>query len=170
MLGYVGGPFPYGYRGLGEASVFLFFGLIATGGSRLVHDGHVPAWVWALGVPIGLLAAAILVANNLRDLQTDARVGKRTLAVMMGAQRTRTLFAVLIWGALAATAVWPLVGLTPWPTSAGLLAWPLIPSLIRISRSQNEAIGWIRLLGGTARLHLLYGLLLAGGLVVAAIA
>lgn len=166
MLGYVGGPIPYGYRGLGEMFVFLFFGLIATGGSRLVHDGHVPGWVWALGVPVGLLAAAILVANNLRDIESDARVGKRTLAVLLGQKRTRTFYAVLISGAMIVTAVITVARFTPWPSLAGILAAPLIPALVRSSRTARDASNWLRLLGGTARLHLVYGILVAGGLAV----
>lgn len=170
MLGYVGGPRPYGYRGLGEVFVFLFFGLIATGGSRFVHDRFTPAWVWALGIPVGFLASAILVANNLRDINTDARVGKRTLAVILGSERTRIFYTVLVWGALVVTAVMAAIRFTPWSTAAGILAWPLIPPLIRIVRSTAEADGLMRLLGGTARLHLFYGTLTAFGLVVGAVA
>lgn len=166
MLGYVGGPLPYGYRGLGEVFVFLFFGLIATGGSRLVHDGHAPGWAWALGVPVGLLAAAILVANNLRDIESDALVGKRTLAVLLGGERTRTFYALLVGGALIVTAVMAVSRFTPWPTVAGVLAAPMIPILIRTSRKARDASSWLHLLGGTARLHLIFGILVAGGLAI----
>jgi 1,4-dihydroxy-2-naphthoate octaprenyltransferase len=166
MLGYVGGPLPYGYRGLGEVFVFLFFGLVATGGSRLVHDGQAPLWVWGLGVPVGFLAAAILVANNLRDIPTDTRSGKRTLAVFLGPKQTQTLYAILVPGALALTAGMAAFRLTPWPSVAGLLAAPLIPTLIRSAR-QGDGSSLQRLLGGTARLHLTYGVLVAAGLAVA---
>lgn len=165
MLGYVGGPFPYGYRGLGEVFVFLFFGLVATGGSRLVHDGHVPLWVWGLGVCVGLLAAAILVANNLRDIETDARSGKRTLAVILGRKRTQRMYAILVSGALALTAAMAVFRLTPWQTLASLLAAPVVPLLILTAWQAKDGSSWLRLLGGTARLHLLYGGLVAAGLV-----
>jgi len=83
-LAYTAGPFPYGYHGLGEVFVFLFFGLAATAGTYWVYDRSAPAPVWWAGVVMGLLAAAILVANNVRDLETDRAAGKRTLAVLLG--------------------------------------------------------------------------------------
>ncbi|MEX0789621.1 MAG: 1,4-dihydroxy-2-naphthoate polyprenyltransferase, partial [Actinomycetota bacterium] len=164
MLGYVGGPIPYGYRGLGELFVFLFFGLVATGGSRLVHNGSTPGWVWTAGIPIGMLAAAILVANNLRDITTDARVRKRTLAVLLGRRRTQRLYAGLIWGAIAVTVVLAASRVAPLPSLAALLAVPLLPRLSRIANSA-EGAGLIPLLSGTARLHLVFGLLLSTGIV-----
>ena len=164
MLGYVGGPIPYGYRGLGEVFVFLFFGLVATGGSRFVHDGSTPGWVWLTGVPIGMLAAAILVANNLRDIDTDARVGKRTLAVLLGRRRTQRFYAGLIWGAFAVVALLAASGIAPVATLAALLALPLVPRLNRIATNE-EGVGLIPLLSGTARLHLVFGLLLSMGIV-----
>jgi 1,4-dihydroxy-2-naphthoate octaprenyltransferase len=163
MLGYVGGPIPYGYRGLGELFVFLFFGLVATGGSRLVHDGSVPGWVWLAGVPVGMLAAAILVANNLRDISTDARVGKRTLAVMLGRTRTARLYGALTWGAIAVTIVLAVSRVLPVPTLAVGLAVPALP---RLNRTAHNEVGadLIPLLAGTARLHLVTGLLLSAGI------
>jgi 1,4-dihydroxy-2-naphthoate octaprenyltransferase len=166
MLGYVGGPIPYGYRGLGELFVFLFFGLVATGGSRLVHDGSVPGWVWLAGVPIGMLAAAILVANNLRDIATDARVGKRTLAVLLGRPRTRRLFGGLAWGAITFTVVLAVSRIVPVATLAVVLVVPMVPRLNRIAAS-DEAGGLIPLLSGTARLHLCFGLLMSAGIAAA---
>lgn len=164
MLGYVGGPIPYGYRGLGELFVFLFFGLVATGGSRFVHDGSTPGWVWLVGIPIGMLAAAILVANNLRDIATDARVGKRTLAVLLGRPRTQRLYRWLTWGTIAVTVALAMTRITPLLTLSAVLAVPLVPGLNRIA-SRGEGAGLIPLLAGTARLHLLFGLLLAAGIV-----
>ena len=99
MLGYVGGPFPYGYRGFGEVFVFLFFGVVATVGSRYIYDMSAPLLAWLLSIPIGLLATAILVVNNYRDLDTDRAAGKRTLAVIIGLE-TRTLFVALVYGSL----------------------------------------------------------------------
>jgi 1,4-dihydroxy-2-naphthoate octaprenyltransferase len=97
-LGYTGGPFPYGYRGLGEVFVFLFFGLVATVGSRFAHDATAPLDAWLLAIPVGMLVTAILVANNVRDIDTDRTMGKRTLAVMLGRPATRHLYAVLVLG------------------------------------------------------------------------
>jgi 1,4-dihydroxy-2-naphthoate polyprenyltransferase len=168
MLGYVGGPMPYGYRGLGEVFVFFFFGVVATGASRLVHDGSAPGWVWLLGIPIGMLAAAILVANNLRDIVTDARVAKKTLAVLLGKARTRRLYAALTWGAVAITIVLAGTVVTPPTTLAATLAAPLIPELTGLTKDA-EGAGLVPLLPGTARLHLVFGLLLAAGIVAARI-
>ena len=165
MLGYVGGPLPYGYRGLGEVFVFLFFGLVATGGSRLVHDGSGPRWVWLLGIPIGLLAASILVANNLRDIVTDARVGKRTMAVMLGRGRTQLLYGCLTWGAGAVIVALAVTRVIPPPTLAALVTAPLIVRLNRLAKGDGADL--IPLLAGTARLHLLFGLLVACGIVAA---
>jgi 1,4-dihydroxy-2-naphthoate polyprenyltransferase len=168
MLGYVGGPMPYGYRGLGEVFVFLFFGLVATGASRLVHDGSVPGWVWLLGIPIGMLAAAILVANNLRDIATDARVGKKTLAVVLGRARTQLLYRVLTWGAIGVTIVLAAALITPPTTLAASLAAPLIPRLNALAKG-GEGAGLVPLLSGTARLHLLFGVLLSAGIAAAGV-
>ncbi|HUP14696.1 MAG TPA: 1,4-dihydroxy-2-naphthoate polyprenyltransferase [Acidimicrobiia bacterium] len=163
MLGYVGGPIPYGYRGLGELFVFLFFGLVATGGSRLVHDGSVPGWVWFAGVPIGMLVTAILVANNLRDITTDARVGKRTLAVMLGRTSTRRLYAGLTWGAIVVTVVLGAARIVPVATLAVVLVVPMVPRLNRIA-GKDEPATLVPLLSGTARLHLFFGLLFSAGI------
>src|SRR5204863_1652286 len=91
---YTGGPRPYGYEGLGEVFVFLFFGIVAVTGSYYVQVENLEWEAFALAVPVGLLAAAILVVNNVRDIDTDRRAGKRTLAVRLGRQRTRMLYSV----------------------------------------------------------------------------
>src|SRR3982751_6640649 len=110
---YTGGPRPYGYEGLGELFVFLFFGLVAVTGSYYVQVQELPWQAFALAVPVGLLASAILVVNNVRDLETDRRAGKRTLAVRLGRPRTRVLYAAML--AVAYLALVPLVfGLKPW--------------------------------------------------------
>src|SRR5438105_2894545 len=93
---YTGGPRPYGYEGLGEMFVFLFFGIVAVAGSFFVQVRHLSWEAFALAVPVGLLASAILVVNNVRDIDTDRRAGKRTLAVRLGRERTRVLHAVLV--------------------------------------------------------------------------
>ena len=95
MLGYVGGPAPYGYHGFGELFVFVFFGLVATVGSRYVHDMTAPLAAWLLAIPVGMLVTALLVANNYRDLDTDRETGKRTLAVILGREKTKWLYAAV---------------------------------------------------------------------------
>ena len=161
MLGYVGGPVPYGYRGLGEVFVFVFFGLVATVGSRYVHDMSAPVSAWLLAIPVGMLVTAILVVNNYRDIDTDRAAGKRTLAVMLGRARTRTLFAVLVYGAFPLIVGFSLAGWTPQATVfAGVLAgYASVP--VRIVYAKTEGFALIRALIHTARLHLWTGVVLA---------
>jgi 1,4-dihydroxy-2-naphthoate octaprenyltransferase len=166
MLGYVGGPFPYGYRGLGEVFVFLFFGVIATVGSRYVHDMTAPRAAWLLSIPIGLLAAAILVVNNYRDLETDRTAGTRTLAVIIGPDRTKTLFVVLTFGAMVLIAVFATTGLTPLPTAFATFLMPYAMGPTRIMYRESDGPALIRALKMTARLHLWTGLVLAAGLLI----
>ncbi len=138
---YSGGPRPYAGLGLGELMVFLFFGLMATCGSAYVMVETVPAAAWWGGVVMGLLAVAVLVANNLRDIPTDEAGGKRTLAVRLGDRRTRTWYRACVVGAfvtiVAGVVVFIVdesVGLTQWGLF-GLIAWPLaIRPLERIRR------------------------------------
>jgi 1,4-dihydroxy-2-naphthoate octaprenyltransferase len=166
MLGYVGGPAPYGYRGFGEVFVFVFFGVVATVGSRYVYDMTAPRSAWLLSIPIGMLATAILVVNNYRDLGTDRASGKRTLAVIMGPDRTRTLFAVLVYGALVVIVVFATVGWTPLPTAfAGTVA-PYAVGPVRIVYRKSDGPALVRALKMTARLHLWVGLLLAAGVLL----
>ena len=102
---YTGGPRPYGYAGLGEVFVFVFFGLVAVGGTAAVQVGFVSALAWVCGVAVGALSCAILVVNNLRDIPGDTVAGKRTLAVRIGDPATRRLYAALVGVALAIPAV-----------------------------------------------------------------
>jgi 1,4-dihydroxy-2-naphthoate polyprenyltransferase len=118
---YTGGPKPYGYEGLGELFVFAFFGLVAVTGSYFVQTEHLTWEAFALAVPVGLLAAAILMVNNVRDLETDRRAGKRTLAVRLGSQTTRALYSAMVFGAY--------VTLLPTWVSGSLDAWVLLPVL-----------------------------------------
>ncbi len=101
---YTGGSMPYGYRGLGEVMVFVFFGLVAVLGTTYVQTESFPLPAWYAAIGIGALACAILVANNLRDIPTDTEHGKRTLAVVLGDERTRYLYALLIGLALVGLA------------------------------------------------------------------
>src|SRR4051812_49546823 len=125
LLGYSGGPRPYASEGLGEIFVFLFFGLVATAGSAYVQHMDIPASAWVGGVATGLLAVAILVVNDLRDVPTDAVAGKRTLAVRIGEAHTRALFVGLIAAGLLLAAVGvPVAAHSGWPLLV-ILAAPL---------------------------------------------
>ena len=161
-LGYSGGPYPYGSRGLGEVFVFLFFGVVATVGTAYVQIESIARLAVCASVPVGFLAAAILVANNLRDIPTDSLTGKRTLAVMLGDPRTRTTFKGLIAGSY--------LGLVPvavcgggWFSLLPLLSAPLAVPVLRAAGTETGG-GLIRVLVGTAKLQLAFGALLAVGL------
>ncbi len=169
---YSGGPRPYAALGLGEVSVFLFFGLMATAGSAYVEVERVPSSAWWASLPMGLLSVAILVANNLRDIPTDEATGKRTLAVRLGDARTRSLYRALVVIAFASIAVGvsigiasERVGVTQWALF-GLAAWPLA---IRPIEVVGTATGreLIPVLTGTAATHAACGLLMALGFVLA---
>src|SRR4051794_31990131 len=122
---YTGGPRPYGYEGLGEVFVFLFFGVVAVAGSYFAQVEHLSREALLLAIPVGLIAAAILVVNNVRDLETDRRAGKKTLAVRMGRPRTRRFYAALLAGAFATAQLpWVFGRLDPWLLLV-LLAAPL---------------------------------------------
>jgi 1,4-dihydroxy-2-naphthoate octaprenyltransferase len=164
-LGYSGGPRPYGSAGLGELFVFVFFGLVATAGSAYVQIEELTSTAAVSAIPIGLLATAILVANNLRDLPTDADAGKVTLAVRLGRERTTTFYRALVFGGFPFLVL--LAGLTEsaWPLIA-FVALPLTLPLYRGVRRDDPA-GLVRVLAGTARLELGFGILLAVGLWVA---
>lgn len=157
MLGYVGGPAPYGYRGLGEVFVFLFFGVVATVGSRYVHDMRAPLAAWLLAIPVGMLVTSILVVNNYRDIETDAKADKTTLAVLMGRDRTRTLFGILVFGSFVAIAIFGTTRLIPLSClfSCFLLLFAAVP--VRIVYSKTDGPALIRALKATARLHLWVG-------------
>ena len=161
-LAYTAGP-AYGYRGLGEVFVFAFFGLAATVGSRYVHDGSAPPAAWLLAIPIGMLVTAILVANNVRDIETDARTGKRTLAVRLGRRRTRMLFAALVWGAFPLVAAFAAAGWTPRLTAIVLGAAPAAWRPVRAVFAHVAGPPLITALKDTARLHALVGALLGLG-------
>lgn len=163
MFGYVGGPRPYGYFGLGELFVFVFFGLVATVGSRFVHDRTAPPEAWLLAIPVGFLVTAILVANNVRDIDTDRAAGKNTLAVYLGRSRTRALFALLVWGAFAAILAFGAAGLTPRLTLLALAAAPFSLPIVGTVYRETGGPPLIAALKGIARLHLAVGTLLAVG-------
>jgi 1,4-dihydroxy-2-naphthoate octaprenyltransferase len=170
-IGYSGGPRPYASAGLGEVFVFVFFGLVATMGSAYVQDEHL-RWLPAVAaVPVGLLSVALLVVNNLRDIPTDARAGKRTLAVRLGERATFYLYIVLINTAVLSTGMVALVSLSVWPAIA-FLALPLALHAQNTVAGGMEADDPAELVAGlvaTGRLQLVYGLLLAAGLALATV-
>jgi 1,4-dihydroxy-2-naphthoate polyprenyltransferase len=160
---YTGGPRPYGYAGLGELFVFVFFGLVATVGSAYVHAGRVTALAVAAAVPVGLLATALLVVNNLRDIPTDAAAGKRTLAVRVGHRGTRVLYVGLVAGAMAAV---PLVaGLSGRPLGAAALG-AVLPARRPVAAVLGGASGpaLVPVLVDTGLVQMVFGVLFAAGL------
>ncbi len=163
---YTGGPRPYGYEGLGELFVFLFFGIVAVAGSFFVQVRHLDWEAFALAVPVGLIAAGLLVVNNVRDIDTDRRAGKRTLAVRLGRARTRVLFAVIIFLAYLLTPVtWIFGPLTAWL----LLPWLTLPLAARVVAIVRQRVDGASLNGALARtgmLQLIFCALLAAGLLL----
>lgn len=163
---YTGGPRPYGYEGLGELFVFLFFGVVAVSGSYFVQTEELTWEAFALSVPVGLLAAAILVANNVRDADTDRRAGKRTLAVRLGRERARSLFAACVYAAFVVPpAMLVAGGLSAWVLLA-LLAAPLAPPLVRTVANRSDGPSLNRALADTGRLLGVFSLLLAVGVLL----
>jgi 1,4-dihydroxy-2-naphthoate polyprenyltransferase len=163
---YTGGPRPYGYEGLGEVFVFLFFGVVAVTGSYFAQVERVTWEAFVLAVPVGLLASAILVVNNVRDLETDRRAGKRTLAVRLGRARTRTLYAVMVYGAFVCAPLPWLLGsdeLSPWLLLA-LLALPLAVPVVRIVRNRSDGPSLNGALARTGMLEVAFCSLLSAGI------
>jgi 1,4-dihydroxy-2-naphthoate octaprenyltransferase len=160
---YTGGSRPYGYRALGELSVFVFFGLAAVAGTAYVQMLSLTWLPWAAAAAIGLLACALLVINNLRDIPTDSETGKRTLAVVLGDHRTRLLYIgcllVPFCVALALAPARPL-------SLLALAALPLAFAPVRHVRDGATGRGLIVALGQTGRLELAYGALLTLGLAI----
>ncbi|MCW3047947.1 MAG: 1,4-dihydroxy-2-naphthoateoctaprenyltransferase [Solirubrobacterales bacterium] len=163
---YTGGPRPYGYEGLGELFVFLFFGVVAVTGSHYAQTEDLTWEAFALAVPVGLLASAILVVNNVRDLETDRRAGKRTLAVRLGRDRARGLYAAMVYGAfLTAPVPWILGSLSTWL----FLPWALLPlavSLVRTVRNHTDGPTLNAALARTGMLQLLFCTLLSAALLL----
>ncbi len=164
-IAYTGGPFPLGYNGLGDIFVFIFFGLVAVCGTYFVQAKNIGAVAGWAALPVGFLATAILVVNNLRDVRTDRAVGKRTLAVRFGESGARAEYAgLVILAYLVPPAMW-LGGVAGgWVMLAWLsapLAWPL---WLLVSKQEGRILN--KALGGTARLELVYGLCFAAGLVL----
>ena len=160
---YTGGPKPYGYLGLGEIFVFVFFGLVATAGTTFAAIESVTALSLVMGSAVGALACALLVINNLRDIPTDREVGKKTLAVRLGDRRTRWFYVALIAAAFTLSvvgAVW-----RP-PVLLGLVAVPLAVRPVRSVLGGATGAALIPVLGETGKLQLAWGLLVTIGLAV----
>lgn len=161
-LAYTGGPFPFGYHGLGDIFVFVFFGLVAVTGTAYLQTGTWGSFALLLSIPIGLLVTNILVVNNLRDLQTDQAAGKRTLAVRMGDRATRMQYALFV----ALAYITPLSRVLAPPRQLWLLLpWITLPFAIYLTGKVLSLSGreLNPILKKTGQLLLVYGVLLAIG-------
>lgn len=159
---YTGGPYPLGYHGLGDLFVMVFFGLVAVPGTFYAQALQLVPVVWPAAVAVGATGTMILVVNNLRDMETDARAGKRTLVVRLGRGFGRGEYVALLLLALAMPAAMVVLGWARWPVLLALLATPLAwPPLSRVLRTTGTALN--PALGGTARFQAAFGLLLALG-------
>jgi 1,4-dihydroxy-2-naphthoate octaprenyltransferase len=158
---YTGGPRPYGYSGFGELAVLVFFGFVATVGSAYVHTEDITGTAVLASVPVGLVACALLVVNNLRDIPTDTEAGKRTLAVRLGAPRTRMLYRACIVGAYAAVL---LLAVARPPVILALGTAPLAVVPLRLVSTRRDPPGLIAALVATGRLQLAQSSILAVGL------
>ena len=158
---YTGGPRPYGYVGLGEVMVLVFFGFVATVGSAYVQHATLPGVAWVAALATGLPACGILLTNNVRDVDSDRVTGKRTVAVRIGAPRARRLYVVCIAGSMLAV-----VGCAAFVPSAllALVAFPLAVAPVRAMLTRHDPPGLIAALVGTARFQLALAVLLAIGL------
>ena len=160
---YTGGPRPYGYRGLGEVSVFVFFGVAAVAGTAFVQMGRLSWLGLAASVPAGLLSCALLMINNLRDIRSDSESGKRTLAVRIGDARSRVVYQAFV---LAPFAVAALIAVVRPFTLLVLLALPLTLAPVRAVRGGASGPALIATLGQTGRLQLAFGLAFTAGLAI----
>lgn len=164
-VAYTVGPWPLGYHGLGDPLVFVFFGLVFVAGTYYLQAGDLSALALATAVPVGLMVTAILVVNNLRDIETDRRAGKRTLAVRLGDGATRWQYALLVLGAYALLPLAAAAGGGPWVGLAAL-SLPLALALVRAVLAGTSGRHLNTVLKRTAQLHLAFGALLALGLLL----
>jgi 1,4-dihydroxy-2-naphthoate octaprenyltransferase len=159
--GYTGGKNPYGYMGLGEIFVFIFFGLVATVGTFYVQVDAITGQSILAGTIVGLLACAILVINNIRDRAKDEVVGKRTMAVRLGDRRSRAFYTFLVTAPYLLTAGFG----SPW-TMLTLVTLPMSISILKSLLSGSEGAGLIPLLGKTGKLQILFSLALSLALII----
>jgi 1,4-dihydroxy-2-naphthoate octaprenyltransferase len=165
-LAYSGGPFPLASHGLGDLFVFIFFGLVAVCGTYYVQALHLTPRVWLMGVIEGLLITAILVVNNLRDIQSDRQTGKRTLAVIIGNRRSRIEYVLLIAGAYVIPIILWLGGrMSAW-VLLPLISLPAALSLMRLVWKNPADPILNQALAKTAKLALIYSILLSIGLIL----
>jgi len=165
-LAYSGGPFPLASHGLGDLFVFIFFGLVAVGGTYYVQALHLTPMVWLMGAIQGLLITAILVVNNLRDIHTDRRSGKRTLAVMIGERGSRIEYLLLLCTAYAIPFILWLGGRSPVWVILPVFSLPMAISLTRLIWKNAGGPVLNQALANTAKLALIYSLLLSVGLIL----
>jgi 1,4-dihydroxy-2-naphthoate octaprenyltransferase len=165
---YTGGPRPYGYAGMGELFVFLFFGLVAVNGSYYVQLEHLDWLPFGLSIAVGCMVTAILVVNNLRDLETDRRAGKRTLAVRIGRRATRRLYLAMLAGAYVALIVTVALLGGPWAAAAGLVSLALAPAAARAVMTRTDGPALNATLARTGAMLGLFGLAVTAGLLIAA--
>jgi len=163
---YTGGPRPYGYAGLGEAFVFLFFGLVAVNGSYFVQVEHLDALPLGLSIAIGFLATAILVVNNVRDLETDRRAGKMTLAVRMGRSNAVMLYRLLVLGAFVVLPIALVAGEASALPLIGLLALPMAIKPMRAMSNRTDGPALNGALAATGAVLAVYSLLVSAGLLI----
>jgi 1,4-dihydroxy-2-naphthoate octaprenyltransferase len=160
---YTGGPYPLGYHGLGDVFVMGFFGFVAVTGTAFVQVGHVPGLAWAAAVPVGAIATAILVVNNVRDCETDVKAGKRTLPVRFGRRAGVAEYAVLVAAAYLVPAGLAVAGFLSMWVLLPLLTLPLGVRLVRrVAVDSGRALN--ASLVGTARLLLVHAVLFAIGI------
>lgn len=165
-LAYTGGPYPLGYNGLGDLFVFVFFGLVAVAGTYYLHAGTVDVLAWWAAIPVGLLVTNILVVNNVRDINTDRAVGKRTLATRIGRRATRVQYVLFF---VVAYLVPPLLWFASLLSAWALLPWLSLPLAVRAVRGvlvHEDGPTLNKMLRATGRLHLLYGMLFAVSLLL----
>ncbi|MEV3985151.1 1,4-dihydroxy-2-naphthoate polyprenyltransferase [Nonomuraea sp. NPDC049758] len=160
---YTGGKRPYGYRGLGELAVFVFFGVVPVMGTAYVQTEQLSWTAFLASIPVGLLSCSMLVVNNLRDVQTDGTSGKRTLAVVLGAGRTRALY--VLCQVVPFVVALAMIAVTPWAALAALAA-PLAVTPIRTVLGKAVGPALIAVLQQTGKLQMAYGLLFAVGLAI----
>jgi 1,4-dihydroxy-2-naphthoate octaprenyltransferase len=165
---YTGGPRPYGYAGLGEVFVFLFFGLVAVNGSYYVQLEELDALPLGLSIAIGFLATAILVVNNVRDIETDRRAGKNTSAVRMGRANAVNMYRLLVGGAFVILpfSIW--AGECEWWPLLGLLAIPMAIKPVRVLETHTDGPALNKCLAATGALLGVYSLLVTIGLLLSA--
>ncbi len=166
-LAYTAGPFPLAYHGLGDVFVIGFFGFVAVPFTAYVQCGAFPAAVWPAALGCGLMANAILIVNNARDIETDAKVGKRTTAVMFGRGFARAQYLLTILVAISMPLALAAIGFR-WPVLLALIIGPFAGPVVREFCAVTDPVKYNPLLGRTAGLLLAYGALLAAGIVLGA--